>query len=1214
MTTFLKRYPIRRLVLGIAVAGLVLVGAALYWGPRYAERVLNRQDYGALFAEATGGTFTSSRLRFHFFPVPHAVIPDGRIAIPGRMAGQWHTARIYPALADLFRGQLHIGAIVLERPDLSIRVPPAAVEDPSVPALSDTADALQQHLQEWAGHLARLPPDMTIEIRDGALRVLGPAESPFSLAGVHFKLQAAPEMLKIELRCSSSLWKALRLSGTLDPTVLQGRLQLVMNQFDPSVVSKAFPLEAIQWESSPMDIKATADLADRHHASATVRAQIPNLRLQGRPGQVQVEGIRIETALDYSPRGFRIDLVDMAVRQPSLTITGQGRFNPHGPLYEVELEGRQLDIAPLREAALALADQDEIVAGIFEVLQGGSVPRVRFSTRGRGLLEMADFDNMTITGHIEQGRLFIPEAELDLTEVYGHADISRGVLKGGDLRAALGRTTGSGGRLWLDFGHEQGFPFFVEIDVDADLAPLPSLLGQWVDDPAFKGEMRRIRKVSGTAAGTLVLDGRHTGLDVTVDATRCRLEAEYDRLPAPLSITEGMVQYTGDRIQVVEMSGRMGRTAIAALTAHVAFGDIPLVQVDTAAARIDMDLITPWLSGYGALDALPFSLESEQGQVILDRLALEGPLLTPAQWTVDTRGSLQGLRFVSPDLPGPAQIESARFQFSPAGLEIPEAHIVMADADLTIKKARFDFKNRSPAAATMILSGQAGPVTSNWVGDRIALGRPWRLKAPVTLTAAALTWSAGGEKSVRGEMTTGGGTHLSLDLKMEGNMLRHQTLVVDDQDSHAEMRVAFGPENLEIGFNGRISSATISRMMQAEQHHTGHMEGQFQARIQPKNPGSTTISGTLKAYDLYQPLNIPQAHHIKELFLEARDNRVQIAPAVIVVDDQTHRVTGSVDIEDSGYVLDLVHSATHLRLPLPDNTLSGAGPREPQVFSMLDLPLRGRIVSRLDIFTLGQLQWAPFNSTAHLEAGNWQLRIEEASLCGIATPGEIRISPQTLSIALRPATQDGSFDGTMTCLMEKPNLIDGRFDLTGRLGAQGPFNGVTRSISGRMELQATKGRIYRFNLLSKTLAVVNLTEIFRGKLPDLMENGLAYESIDIRVDIEDSVCTIREAVIDGASANIAGQGKIDLSTGETDMVVLVAPFKTVDALVRYTPVIGDWLGGTLISIPVRVTGAFSDPTVTPLSPSAVGSSLMNLMRRTVGLPVRIVEPLWDRDD
>ena len=276
--------------------------------------------------------------------------------------------------------------------------------------------------------------------------------------------------------------------------------------------------------------------------------------------------------------------------------------------------------------------------------------------------------------------------------------------------------------------------------------------------------------------------------------------------------------------------------------------------------------------------------------------------------------------------------------------------------------------------------------------------------------------------------------------------------------------------------------------------------------------------------------------------------------------------------------------------------------------------MKGRIISRIEALTLGPFQWSPLNATTHLARNDWHCRIEDASLCGIATRGDIHFGPQTLSIALSPAIKEAAFDETMTCLLKKPNLIDGRFDLEGQLESQSSYRNVVRHMDGQMALKARNGRIYRFNLLSKVLAVVNLTEVLRGKMPDLMRNGLAYESIAIQLDINNGIAIIKEAVIDGASANLAGQGTIDLTTGETDMMILVAPFKTVDALVSYTPLLGDWLGGTLISIPVEVTGAFADPNVTPLAPSAVGSSLMNLMKRTIKFPVKIVEPLWNRED
>jgi hypothetical protein len=417
-----------------------------------------------------------------------------------------------------------------------------------------------------------------------------------------------------------------------------------------------------------------------------------------------------------------------------------------------------------------------------------------------------------------------------------------------------------------------------------------------------------------------------------------------------------------------------------------------------------------------------------------------------------------------------------------------------------------------------------------------------------------------------------------------------------------------------VEFKGLFASATIARMMQEKYQQSGAMEGQFRVQIYPEHPERSSAEGTLQAHNIHQPLSIPQRHQIETLFLEAKDNRLLIEPAVVVVDGQSHRLTGSLAIEDDDYLVDLVHEATEITLPPPESTSSETSPAEGDAFSLWGLPLKGRIISRIDVLNVGAFRWAPFNATTRLAKNDWHTRIEDASLCGIATRGDIHIGPQTLTIALSPAAQDADFDETMSCLLQKPDLIDGRFDLEGRLESQSSERDLIRALDGRMTLNARSGRIYRFHLLSKILAVVNLTEVFRGKMPDLMEQGLAYESIAIRADIKDGICIVDEAVIDGASANLAGQGTIDLVTGETDMIVLVAPFKTVDALVRYTPIIGDWLGGTLISIPVKVTGGFSDPTVTPLAPSAVGSSLMNLMKNTIKLPVKIVEPFLNNED
>jgi len=1202
-----------KIIAGSAAAVLILIAVLLFAVPPLIERQLNRQDFGAIFQEKTGGTFTSGKFRIRLLPAPHVIVPDGRIDIPEQMGGLWRTAHVYPALSALLKGRLQVGTIILQEPEFSLSVSPSAHHDPAKPSPAISSETLTHDLQKVLSQMAAILPDAAIAIRGGICRTTGILPAPIHLEHVDLELQLPPDTMRIDLRCRSNWWASLHLSGTLQPETLEGQLQLALDQFKPQAIDHLFPPMALQWDISTLNIKATMNLTGVGRVNGTLQAHIPALLLRNGTNGVPVKNVRLKTQLAYSADGLRIDLENMQAEQPSLSLSGQATINPKIPLFEIELTGRHLTIGPLRKAAMTLAGDDETVAGIFDVLRDGKVPWIRYNTRGSRAEDMGVFRNMRINGTVENGRLFIPEAELDLTNVHGSADIAEGILEGTNLRAAYGQTKGSDGRLWLDLDQDDEVPFFLEIDVDADLAPLPALLQQWVDDRTFKEEMGRIHDVGGRAEGVLVIDGRKSTLDVTVDVSHCRFDAAYDRLPSRLSVTEGMVQYTNDRIQVIQMNGNLDTTHISGLTAHVAFGDTALIRVDNAAARIDINRIAPWLASYDMLDALPFSLQSEDGWLKLSRLELEGPLMNPAQWAFTTQGTVSRLEIISPGLPGPAEIESARFTANADKLDIPEARLLMADADLSFNETHFLFKDDRPVAAAMTVNGTLGPVAEKWASERIDLGSPWRLKAPVALSDTALTWVLDGENTFLGDITTGGGTKLSLDMKMEGTQLRHQALVVDDQDSHAELQVSVEPDHLDIDFNGRIHSATLERMMQENHYANGRMEGQFKARIYPTDPGRSTASGALQAYNIYQPLRMAHTLHIDELSLKAQDNKVLLEPAVLVVDNQTHRVTGSIDIEAGGYVLDLVHTATNFSLSLPEAPSSDKPPVAPDTFSIWDLPLRGRIVSRLDAFTLGKLQWSPFNATVQIDPRNWHFRIEDAALCGLATTGDIRITPDKISITLQPEAMDKKLDPTMACLVEKPNLIDGQFDLTGHLETQGAPDQLSRFIDGQMEFTAKEGRIYRFNLLSKTLAVVNVTELFRGKVPDLMEGGLAYNQIDISVDIADSLLTIREAVIDGASANIAGQGTVNLVTGDTDMIILVAPFKTVDAIVRYTPIINDWLGGTLVSIPVRVTGPFADPTVTPLSPTAVGSSLMNLMKRTVNLPIKIVEPLWKKD-
>jgi hypothetical protein len=192
--------------------------------------------------------------------------------------------------------------------------------------------------------------------------------------------------------------------------------------------------------------------------------------------------------------------------------------------------------------------------------------------------------------------------------------------------------------------------------------------------------------------------------------------------------------------------------------------------------------------------------------------------------------------------------------------------------------------------------------------------------------------------------------------------------------------------------------------------------------------------------------------------------------------------------------------------------------------------------------------------------------------------------------------------------------MTGGFDLTGGFQGQGEGKALARSLQGNYELTARKGRIDRFDLLSRIFAFLNITEVFRGRLPDLGQKGFAYDSINVKGDLQPGKVLIKEATLKGPSMEIASQGEIDPVGQKISLTVAVAPFRTIDHVISMIPLVRYVLGGTLISIPVKVTGDFKDPRISPLSPSAVGSDFLGIMKRTLDLPVRMIHPIWPKGE
>jgi hypothetical protein len=90
---------------------------------------------------------------------------------------------------------------------------------------------------------------------------------------------------------------------------------------------------------------------------------------------------------------------------------------------------------------------------------------------------------------------------------------------------------------------------------------------------------------------------------------------------------------------------------------------------------------------------------------------------------------------------------------------------------------------------------------------------------------------------------------------------------------------------------------------------------------------------------------------------------------------------------------------------------------------------------------------------------------------------------------------------------------------------------------------------------------------------------------------------------------IVGKGEVDLFTSQMDLEILLAPLKTVDFFIKNTPGVRSIFGESLISIPVKVTGDYSNPEVKISPTSGVSSSVLNIMKNTLKTPFNIIKPI-----
>ena len=174
------------------------------------------------------------------------------------------------------------------------------------------------------------------------------------------------------------------------------------------------------------------------------------------------------------------------------------------------------------------------------------------------------------------------------------------------------------------------------------------------------------------------------------------------------------------------------------------------------------------------------------------------------------------------------------------------------------------------------------------------------------------------------------------------------------------------------------------------------------------------------------------------------------------------------------------------------------------------------------------------------------------------------------------------------------------------------FQKIKGSLNGSLRLELENGAIERNNVLSKIFSLLNVSQYFKGRFPDLKTKGLPFREVVAHFQIKDGVAMTEDFLVDSDAMRITGMGKVDLGRNQIDGKVGVHPLGAIDTVLSNIPIAGYILTGkekAFLSFVYEVKGDLDDPKVEAIPIKSLGEGAFGIIKRILETPIRPFEKL-----
>ncbi|MGV1098964.1 hypothetical protein ACUUL3_06075 [Thiovibrio sp. JS02] len=1198
-------------------------------------RLFNLEGLRAHLARGLASRLESTvrfeRLQWHWLPLPHVTLVDCRFENDDLLL-RLPRAEVYPNWRALLGNELRAGKVVLHTPEITVKRFPEA-----------TGIRIEEQL-----------PGVAVEVKNGLLHVKAPSPWPqlqnreFALRELQGRASVSPAGIDFSLEGKPTFGERFRVSGGIGRGDGRYRMEFDCRKFKLHEVLVSLADKELVPVESLLNITGKVEGQGLDSVQARITGDLPCLLVFPTDKKILLNCGFVDLGFEKNAADLRLTINEFEMKEPGLSLTGTvsrsvASLEQDEPIWDIALTAADLNLTQIRDSVLAMWGNNEIARGVGGIVLSGKAGKAGYAFHGR-VADFKDVRNMEISAEEIDASIRIPVGDLVLTNTRGRMLIKDGKLRVNGDSAKLGNSNGRNCNLVLGLPEDDD-SFFLDVDLDADLAELPGVLARLIDDQAFLAELAKFDKVSGSARGRLHIEDSLDNIKVTVAVSDMRGNAEYAPLNWGFAVESGSMTIAPHRVTWQDVKGEYGPHLIQRTSGEVDWHKEALLSVRRLDAAIFApDLQAGALSFWKNLDAvIARHAQSLDGTIGISQTTISGRMAEPDSWTGSAALNFDGLRVKTPYLPEAVRIKEGSGLLSDKTLVVSRCRASLFDDTFSV---RADLRHEDLAAlqGTITADGTVGERFGAWLREQDFVKNK-ALFPRLPLRVSSLALELGGEKTVgRGVVAAGekGPALPRVEFSAESNTADplHLSLHVVGEGEEASIGVDFLdniPETFLFTWAGSLSENTVDRLLADETLLDGAISGDFQLYL-PHDPNKIAFSGTLtgEGFRWFLANGTGRSVAIDDIRLEGVGNELKVKKLACALSDQESiQASGVLSRADTGLELTLDLASRFLSRQTVFNfleDLKGLKDGHPLADRKREADdkewnLTGTINFDLAEFIsvanggaepksiVPTLTWQPLQGEIRIHpGGKLSASITSGRLCCLSTTGQWFSSPELGSNTFQLLSADCDtpprFERVLPCLGYPQDLIEGAFSLEGSLS--GPLNNWQ---DGYLDVNSRAGRILRMKLLAKIFSVINVTDLFTP-VPEGSEGGsgagFPYSELILKSHVRNNELIIDEAVVRGEGLNLFARGKMNIVSLDMDFVVLISPFKTLDAIISKVPLVGRVIGGetaTLVTFPVAVRGPARDPEVTLLPPSAVGEGIINIIKRTILLPFTILSPI-----